>query len=237
MDDRERFFLIHIMKTAGYSLVSMLKRDVFDEAEVYPTDADRGFGFAPYLSLDYLRFVSEERQHCRLFAGHFPYAAKSLFGGRTRTLAFFRDPVERVLSHLRYARARNPEHRGWPLHRIYEDISESYIRNLQTRTFAIESIDGMETLFRPMPIDESVLDRAMKVVEQLDFIGLVEDFQGSLESMENTFGWSFGEQERVNDSPKNPPGDHLRARIARDNEADARFYAHVRELYRARQSR
>jgi hypothetical protein len=233
----QTFFFVHIMKTGGYSLVHMIKSGVFGDDAAYPSPADRDVPFLPYLSLEYLRQVlPARRRHVRFFAGHFPFEVRALLGNDVRTFAFFRDPVERVISHLRYARFRNPQHRGMSLEAIYEDISEAYIRNLQLRTFAIRSLHDRKSVFEPIVYDEAALALASERVAELDVIGLVEDFEASTRMLAEAFSWRLGPIARDNESPSFPISDELRQRIEHDNEMDIRFYRTVATLYAERKA-
>ena len=100
----DRYFFVHIMKTAGTAFRRRLMNH-FGEAfyPMMPLD-----GTDPWVlntSTDRLHERSAARgDQIRLVAGHFPLRTTELINGGFTTLTIVRDPVERVLSHLRSIR-------------------------------------------------------------------------------------------------------------------------------------
>jgi hypothetical protein len=122
--DTERYFFVHIMKTAGATLATQMWTH-FDVGRMYgygATEIDFLTSTYLYVNPRPMAFLPRERiEGMQLFGGHFPYAAIELMGDDVRTITVLRDPVDRVLSFLKHAQRFHDEHRDLPLEQIYED--------------------------------------------------------------------------------------------------------------------
>jgi hypothetical protein len=247
----QKFFFIHIMRTAGRSLRKHI-RENFDPGEVYPArEADaqpvawngarkrRWELLTANYDLDYLTALPPERRaRIRAFSGHFPFVAVELLGIELTTITILRDPVDRTLSHLRTLAKSQPDYRGRPLEEIYEDdfAFRCFIENHQTKNFAMTVEDHPKCYMDPLPVDKRRLALAKENLEQVDVVGMQEDFDELLAELERRFGWRFGQVPR-----RNPAGDgevppSFKRRIADDNQADMEFFEYGRRLYERRRT-
>src|SRR4051794_31249880 len=113
---RQRFFFVHVHKTAGTSLFARLQRH-FAPNEIYPDDSDVA-SVAPGSPLPRLTptlLVSHlveryrlRRDEIRVVAGHFPLQTTELLGDPFVTFTVLRDPVARTMSALRRLQERSP---------------------------------------------------------------------------------------------------------------------------------
>src|SRR5262245_49452200 len=101
-------FFVHIMKTGGTSVRWMLLDGVLAPDELYPHKTDGEELEANDLFLHHVNpfhvpdAIPSEPGPIKVIAAHYPYLARELMSYPVLTFALFRDPVERVVSHLRH---------------------------------------------------------------------------------------------------------------------------------------
>jgi hypothetical protein len=232
-----QFFFIHVMKTAGGTLLQQILAN-FERTAVYPhVRLDPDMHAANY-SLAYLaRLPQERRDAVSVFTGHFPFVAVELLGIDLTTITIVRDPVERTLSYLRHCRRHHDQHRDLALEEIYEDpfFHPCFIRNHQAKLFALRASDQPRSFMDPLEIDDERLALAKANLEQVDVVGTQDRFEDLLSELEDRFGWTQAPVKNRNvgrgDDRVAPS---FRRRIAADNEADVEFFAHAQRLREGR---
>jgi hypothetical protein len=247
-EQRDLIFFVHILKTGGSSLNTMV-RPLFPVEAVYPCALKRpgrrtnpgqglrGWRMA-YVAIPFLRMFDESRRRrFRFVAGHLPYCVAELFEQPVRCISFFRDPVSRTISHLKQARTLQPRYKGWPLDRLYahDTFHEQFIANLQTRHFAHEMSDELTSVFVPKRLTPGDIERAKQRVAGLEFIGILEDYEASISLLKRQLGLPITNvvNRRVPYDDCDVPAD-LPARIAEDNAIDMELYEFVKSLYYGR---
>ena len=98
--DRKIFFC-HIPKTAGTSLRLSLEQAVGDAA-VVPSQAQISHHGGRYPPLHEALLELQEKPDYRLFRGHYGFWVRKYLPKDTLTIVILRDPLERVLSHIRH---------------------------------------------------------------------------------------------------------------------------------------
>jgi hypothetical protein len=232
----DRYFFVHVMKTAGFSLVRMIKSELFDKSLVYPT-AEDGNALEASMNYDRVRALTPDRlSRIKVFSGHFPFAAMAHMGPNVRTFSLFRDPVARTISHLKHTVQRLPHFRDWTLDAVYRDpeMFQAFYDNLQLRFFAVRDIDTGRTLFEHRPLTRDDVDYALDNVRRLDILGLTEEFDVALGMLQERFGWSFARSVRINQTEAVDLPAGLEERIAEDLELDRVFYEGVLREYAER---
>jgi Galactose-3-O-sulfotransferase len=181
--DGEALIFLHIPKTAGQTVLSILQRE-YDPSVSCTTTGRPGFGDLEDLSED-------ARARIRFVYGHMPFGAHRLLPRPARYLAFLRDPTERAVSHWRYVRATR-EHRlyeqvrGMTLHEYVESSISGELDNGQTALIAGTPITSQADFLEP-----SLLETATRnVTEHFGLLGLTERFDESLLLARDAFGWS-----------------------------------------------
>ena len=228
----QRYFFMHIPKTAGSSLFRRLIRH-HGEA-LYPLAGDRGSVDAA-INVDFMetRFRSF-RDQIRVIVGHFPLCLGERLGVPLTTFTVLRDPVERTLSFLRKRQLQVGPYHGRSLEDLYEDpyLLHGLIHNYMVRALTLtvdEMRDGVRTM---VPYDEARLEQAKhNLVHRLEIFGLQEDFDDFCERLAARFGWDLGDSEIVaNRTAPVETSSEFRARIAYDSAFDVALYNYARDL-------
>jgi hypothetical protein len=228
----QRWFFVHLHKTAGTALLQRLRIALGDDA-VYPTASDNWTYFAT-MNLDLLRRrFAEQGDRIRVITGHFPLCTTALLGAPFTTLTVLRDPVERTLSALRDMRERDAEHRDKPLDEIYADPVKfrCLIQNHMVKMLALtpeEMTDGFLTV---LDLDTTHLERAKRnLADRIDVWGVQEHFEEFCDELTRRFGWDLGPPRFANRSTQYEAQDGLAERIAEDNRLDIELYRFALEL-------
>jgi hypothetical protein len=240
MDARptERYFFVHIQKTAGTSLIKRLRRH-FPHDAFYPSESGADLDEqAPHFAVSrLLERWAVRGDDVRMLTGHFPLCTADLLGGGFTTMTVVREPVERTLSYLRHHRALTPADADLPLEAVYEDEFrfEGLVHNHMTKMLGMttEQMDaGMLTVVDFTP---DVLERAKRNVDAIDVIGLQRCFDAFCAELERRFGWDLGAPVVMNRTGgADDVSEAFRARIAEDNAADVELYEHAERVYRER---
>jgi hypothetical protein len=238
----DRFFFVHVRKTAGISLMTRL-RNHFGEAAVYPnkTDkvtvpvsADPMAGWRTRGDVEYLlERWSARGDEIRVVSGHFPLCTAELLGGGFTTLTLLRDPVERTLSHLRHHRLWWPADRDVPLETLYEDavrLPLGQVHNHMVKMFSLTPEEMTAGALTPVDFTQERLERAKKRLASVDALGLQDSFDEFCAALERRFGWNLGEPLRANRTEPFEVPDAFRARIAEDNAMDVELYEFAKQL-------
>jgi len=235
-------FFVHIMKTAGSDLKVRCLNWFGDEA-CYPRTGD-DFVFANTV-ISYLTDLSPERRaETKFYSGHFPFVAVEMFGEPCHTLTIIRDPVDRVVSHLRQVQ----RHRfGWVQHapdladvedptldQLYDDsfLFPRFFDNHQVRQLSMNVGDEPESYVDLFDLDQGRLELAMANLAKVDEVGLTRNYDAWLTDLAGRLGLPIRTMKRVQAAPADAPdvSDELRERIVADNAYDIAFYEFAEQL-------
>jgi hypothetical protein len=252
----ERFFFIHVQKTAGTSLTTQLQRH-FGEHAVYPDESDQNERGDAVISVQQLKERLRARgDEIRVVTGHFPLCTRAALGEEFTTLSILREPISRTLSYLRHRRRDAPEDRDKDLEEIYDDPYrfDGLVHNHMTKMFSLTSEEATawmrwvsEAFSRP-PAETTAwvltkvdftperLERAKRGLDSVDVIGFQERFGDFCSDLSNRFGWDLGPQPHENRSEPSEVSAELRARIAEDNAMDIELYEYALRLHERRRS-
>jgi hypothetical protein len=250
-------FFVHVMKTAGTTLVRHL-RENYALDEIYPyrpldirVEADV-VDVRYHLSVPYLLALSPERRsRIRIYTGHFPYVASELLQPDITRITVLRDPVERTISLLRQFRRkatwldasdREPMLASRTLEEVYEHplVFAPLVQNHQTKVFSLQESDRPENYMHVIDVDEARLAIARANLAKIDVLGLTERYDEFLDECRARFGWQIVRGARKNVTPPedvDPVPQSLRRRIAADNALDMELYAYATELVELRGGR
>jgi hypothetical protein len=236
----QRFFFIHVMKTAGGTLRRHILAN-FEREQVYPWELIDADMLAANTSLEYLTSLpASRRAQIRVFTGHFPFMAVELLGGGLTTITILRDPVDRTLSFLRQRKRDDDMRRSLSLEEIYDDagLFRSLIKDHQTKLFALTVDDRPRSLGDVIDVDAERLEMAKRNLERIDVIGIQERFDALVAELERRFAWRRAHVPNQNVDPGArtavPPS--FRRRIAEDNRADMEFFEYAVRLCERRRA-
>jgi hypothetical protein len=238
-DATQRFFAVRVMKTGTGTLVQHAVNNM-GERGVYPSggvDGVPGEIRSAVRIEDLLNLSSERRAEIRVYVGHFPYIAYQMLGIECVTLTILRDPVARTISHLAHAK-REPRFSDTPFEEIYEDpfTYPFFMHNHQAKYFGMTEADPLTSVMDVVEIDDERLALARRNLEQIDVIGLTEQYDEFLDVLRQRFAWSIRQGIAHNvTAEKWVPSAAFRRKIEADNQADIEFYQYARSLYAQRQ--
>jgi hypothetical protein len=224
----QRFFFVHLQKTAGTALWRRLRAQFPPEA-VYP-GPDDGAPPDTVLSVAHLRERwARRRDEIRIVTGHFPLCTVELLGAPFVTLTVLREPVERTLSYLRHHRATTPADAERPLEEIYEDpIRFQLLHDHMVKMLSLSTDEMTDGALTPVTFDAERSARARAAVDTMDVVGFQEDFDAFCRELEERFGWDLGDPVFMNRTEAVEVTPAFRARIASDNAADVELYEYAR---------
>jgi len=235
-----RFFFVHVQKAAGTEVRERMKRQ-FAPAQLYPdaTDGDL-ITVGPQVSVAQLLARWPARKaDIRVITGHFPYATTELLDAEFVTMSVLREPVERVLSHLRHHRKLTPDARDRSLEELYDEVLQpEFFHNHMVKVFSLTSAEVAESaaldrwaVLKVIEFTPERLARAKANVEQLDVLGLQDRLDEFCRELTARFGWDLGAPLYANRTPAEDAPRALRDRIAADNALDAELWEHARAVW------
>jgi hypothetical protein len=236
-DEPDRYFFVHVQKTAGTSLTIRLGTQ-FRPAEIYPDETDgEPFTVMPQLEPSVLvERWRARRDEIRVVTGHFPLCAVELLDAPFHTFTVLREPVERTLSYLRHHRKMTKADRQLPLEAVYEDPLrfDGLIHNHMVKMFSLRLEEMTGGCMTPVDFTDEHLERAKDALRTIDVVGLQEDFESFCSDLARTFGWDLGDPLVANHTDGVDVDDAFRERIAADNALDVALYEFARALVEQR---
>lgn len=236
-------FFVHLMKTGGTSLKTRLLA-TFPEESVYPNRQDDANQLVANVNVPYLLDISPERRaRTRAYAAHMPYFTTEELGFPVHTVTVLRDPVSRVVSHLKQVRR---ERAPWTLERLgltewndpsfetlydNEYLHDHFFRDYQTRLFSLTADDRPEDHLRLIDIDAQRLDLAKEHLRRVDVVGVMERLDDVVDQLTASHGLSTDPIPQMLVSTEDwTVSPELRERIRADNAHDVEFYEFARQL-------
>jgi hypothetical protein len=227
----ERFFFVHLQKTAGTTLIKRFQRHI-EEAAVYPNPSDCDI-VASVISVEHLLERWRARgDEVRFVSGHFPLCTTELLGGEFTTLTVLREPVERTLSYLRHHRKVTPADRDASLEAVYDDSFRFHglVHNHMVKMFSLTVAEMTDGALTRVEFTEDRLESAKERLAGVDAVGLQEQFEDFCADLTRRFGWPLDKPRRINFTDPCDVSDEFRARIAEDNALDVELYRFAQEL-------
>ena len=178
--DSDWFYFLHIPKTAGTTFRFVLY-DYFEQAEIYPNYYELTVKQkSQYLGWKAFREKEGKIFHAgkRLLIAHYGWAAVKHFKKHPpRVITFLRDPVKRVKSTILYHQKPNRMYAGMSI----DEIVDQY-------ALREGALQARQLGYRPK---KDNIQRALKNLESIDFVGISEQFDDSLRLCNQTLGWSL----------------------------------------------
>jgi Sulfotransferase family len=235
----QRFFFVHVMKTAGTTFALQLRSE-FSEESIYPAkghDWESPADLERYTDIPrVLGLSAERRSQIRVYTGHFPYMVRELIDPRLVAVTLLRDPVERTISVLKHFKRLDDRYCDMDLEEIYDDdhIFRSFIHNYQTAVFSRTLEDGVQPIRDPISVDERRLAFARDNLAKVQVVGLTSRYAEFVDELRARFGWWPTRPDRTgranvsSEAWEVPPA--LRQRIADDNAYDMEFFRYTEDL-------
>jgi hypothetical protein len=232
MKPDEQLYFIHIPKTAGTTLISLLDSH-FATEEICPAQLWR----------ELLVMPAEEIPRYRLYRGHFGGAGLSAFLPRAPLcMTMLRKPLALTISRYQFVWRESGSRlhemvrgQGLSLAEFLENpVARASVANAQVRNLALE-LDPVPTMgcvleapsqsladqwlrdHRRVVTLEQKFEGAKKRLESCVFFGLVERFEESMQLLSYTFGWL-------------PPRRIQRLKVAPSNSGDATIAAGLEQI-------
>jgi hypothetical protein len=218
---------VHIPKTAGTTLYSILKKN-FERARI----------FFSHSAADLASLPAEERVRLQLIRGHFPYGIHRCLSQPFEYITILRDPIERTISNYYYV-LRSPDHH---LHNrlvtqkigLKEYVIESSNKQLDNGQTRMISGDGFQAPFGRC--GRELLEQAKHNLQHsFSVVGLTERFDETVLLMARRFGWKRTHYVRRNTTEKRLPGEQLDPEILEAvralNALDLELYAFATTLF------
>lgn len=235
-DSQQRFFHLHVQKTAGTSLRRRVQHH-FGARAVYPDASDGIEDIESVLSIPHLQERFRARgDEIRFVSGHFPLCTTEFLDGDFATLTVLRDPVERTLSYLRH-QSEEPEGRGASLEDTYEDRwhFDTAIHNFMVKVLSLTPEEAADaSVMAQVEFTPERLERAKEALASMAAFGLQERFEEFCGELARRFGWDLGPPRRANPTGRAKVSDGFRARIADDNAMDVELFEFATRLYEER---
>jgi hypothetical protein len=186
----ETVIFLHIPKTAGSTLESILERK-FPFRKTYDI---YGYGDSIAKKVERLKGMpdSEKRKYV-LIKGHYQFGLHEHLPQESTYITFLRNPIERIISHYNYV-SNDSAH---PLHGSIKDgrmTVEDYVlsgRSLELDNGQTRMISGRESESGFGQCSAEILEIAIRNIEaHFALVGLVERFEESMVLMKQSFGWN-----------------------------------------------
>jgi hypothetical protein len=248
-----RIFFVHVMKTAGTSLVNQLKRHYPPERQ-YPGSSEFATEYGKKSSVTPLLEASkDEVDAIELFTPHVPAVAVSATSFDGFSCTVLREPVSRSVSHLAQLVRVYERHNGRQVdpRRIWEHdgartalLSNHQLRvfglgrgeegdwtsTIALRLFLAEIIDNPTLRVDPLVMDERRLEFAMQTLESIGLVGVTEGLARFTTQLNEITGFSLNPDERWNVGPELDLDPALFDEIVMANELERPLYERACEL-------
>jgi hypothetical protein len=246
--NQDTFIFLHISKTAGTSMRSVIQRQYpaetfFDlDPSYFVSDSSR-YEEVIKQRVALLRSMSdEEKRRIRYIIYSTTFGVHQLLPQPCVYMTMLRDPIDHFISSYYFA-VNNTAHIRH--HEIMEKniTLETYLdhferdANKQARTLCgYDEIDQSYSVTIPLPT--SALQMAKENLKKIAVVGITERFDESLLLMQDAFGWRDIRYERKNVAPKRLQLDQLspalRERLQTTLAPDLELYAYAKSLFEER---
>ncbi len=213
---------LHMPKTGGRSVTQLL---------------DRTFGedLCPHKRWQDIIAHRHELTRYRALRGHIFAAVLNLIGQRAIGAAFFRDPIDRVISEYRFIR-RNPDHGRHAIvsrQSLLEFVSSANNLRVYSRFLGFAPEDGDYSRMRQTVPDDELLAICKHRIDTLGFIGMTETFEKDFRSLERWLGADGAEpvpHANVDPGHRPEPSADVVARIREVGWMDVEIYDYAKSV-------
>ncbi len=191
------------MKTAGTSFRRMLNDSL--GMQLYPSNLElrnnnKGWYLDNHEIVDKVKndkeFNLNER---RVVCGHYPYNLGGEILSNPFYATFLREPVARTLSIIGHRKKLSPEFKDASVSEVLDklDLMKRQVTNYQTKIFAIDDFK-LKYVNSEYFVGEKQFELALNRLQKMDFIGLTEQFETSVEIFKNKTGIALKDIQIIN---------------------------------------
>jgi hypothetical protein len=206
---------MHIPKTGGTSLRHCLYSS---NQDIYPSTKmlkKNGGKYLPFAKVDEL---IDDHFNAQIIIGHYRLNDyMSLSNRNNQVISIFRNPIDRVVSHLMHLQSYFPAHKGKSLSQILYD-EKGRVSNLQSRYLGY------------IPKDNNV-DQVIDNLYSLSLVGITENLHDFIQQLNAKYSFGLPQITTVNKAKVSNDGS-LSAEdvlfIIRRNQMDALVYHHAK---------
>ena len=170
----EQYLFMHIPKTGGTTFRKMLTTH-FPEGSYYPSKEDLLANRGKYYTQKEL--ITEQTHFLKkpLIVGHFNIELVKHLLPNVKVISFFRNPMDRILSHVKHIIRHDPEFIGAnPNEVIHRKIKNICLTQSLRMGFIPKKKNFEDVKYN---------------IDQLDFVGITEFFDESIELINRQFNW------------------------------------------------
>lgn len=232
--DTQPILFIHIPKTAGISTVDYARFGLGKQTVFLDLNPGKcGYHFptkAHDLKLDTLLNHYLLSKSANFFVwSHIPYIFAKRFKGKAFVMTLLRDPIERQLSHKRFFNLQKKSKLDELTYSESQALESSQTYNLQT--LYLTSLDPYDP---SIPIEDHLESAKFNLEHNIDFFGLTEYLNESLQELKETTK-SFNEYKVrqlniTSDKPFLNPSCDLKV-LREENWADVELYEFAKTLF------
>jgi len=213
---------IHIPRTAGATLYSILDRQYACRREIYgETIVAEHFAEQP----------ETWRMNIQLLRGHIPFGLHPYLAQPCQYITFLRDPVDRIISHYYYTQAYPAHYHLQPMS-LHDYVTKAIESNAELR----EELSDGQTFQIAGSGPGDMLERAKENVRRhFAVVGLTERFDESISLMQERLGWSddvgYVRRNVIHHPRASEFPARTLARIREINQADLELYEFARRRF------
>lgn len=221
------------MKTAGTSFRNMIEDTLSNK--IYPTRKDlsankNGWYANNQKLIEMLENGNERLKESTIVCGHYPYIVADKFFKDSRIAVFLRDPISRTISIIGHRITIDQgEHRTVSELLENDNFINNQVKNYQTKISAISDIYA--SVNQSFKINEDDFHTALCRLESIDFIGITEEFDKSVELFSKTFDITLNKVMKLNVGKQIDINDDQMQRIRELVSLDIQFYERAKEIF------
>ena len=178
----EQFFFMHIPKTGGTTFRKMIVNHFPDEC-YYPSQQQLKDNDGKYLSQNEIIDKHKNLLEKSCLSGHYSIDLITQLHPNVKAICFFRDPIERAISHINHLRIRNNRFKELSISEILNDNSAHFV-NQQIKMLGWNG--------------ENHLDNLIGNLGKFAFVGLSERFDEGVGVINKIFDWNLTKIEQQN---------------------------------------
>jgi hypothetical protein len=231
INKHEALIFLHIPKTAGTTLMSILDRQ-YKPGAIFST-----YGNAQEAVDKFKTFSESQRMNIRVLKGHIPFGVHTFLPQPSHYFTILRDPIDRIISHYYFVLETTSHYlhdrvtsQNMTLKDYVSNGIATRLDNGQTRI-----ISGVGDTVGFGQCSPEMLETAKKHLRGMPVVGLSERFDETVILLKRNLGWKLPFYMKANVTKNRPGREDISkdtiAVIERYNELDFELYKYAQELF------